>query len=149
MIGPQHRTQAYAPAVEAALAYTAAGQADFADLYSPFTCFACVHWRASRMKKGKGRCDLFRRRMRGREGAMLQATQQACRAFEALDEDRSSRCRAMWGRRSAEKRRIVGHAISEGQKRYWEAASIEAHEERGRAVQRGWAKRKAGGGQAK
>jgi hypothetical protein len=80
MIGLANRTQAYSDAFETALVYTVAGQADWADPCSPFTYGACAHWRASKAK-GKGKCAEHARLMRGRESAVLRASQQACRRF--------------------------------------------------------------------
>jgi hypothetical protein len=77
-----HLTAGYAPALERAYAYTVAGQADFCDPDSNFACAQCAHWRASKAR-GKGRCAEWSRRMLGREGPVLRAAQQACRAFEA------------------------------------------------------------------
>jgi hypothetical protein len=77
MIGNPHFTLVHAPAL-----YTVHGMADFADLSLMSKCGDCVHF--SRKAKGaaQGRCLEFARRMQGREGAVLRASQQACRAFK-------------------------------------------------------------------
>jgi hypothetical protein len=81
VIGSPHLTRVHSSELERALAYTAPGQADYADIYSIRTCGDCLHWRKSKAA-GKGRCAEYARRMQGRQGAMLRAAQTACRAFQ-------------------------------------------------------------------
>jgi hypothetical protein len=81
MIGHQNRTQAYAPAFETALLYTAPGQADWADPDTSFVCGDCVNFFRKTKGAAKGRCLEYSRLMRGKQGATLGAAQQACRRF--------------------------------------------------------------------
>jgi hypothetical protein len=83
MIGPQNRVAgAHSPEVERALPYTVAGQADFADPALGRQCGGCVWFRKAPKARGRGRCDLYARRMQGRPGATLANTQYACRQFQ-------------------------------------------------------------------
>jgi hypothetical protein len=52
----------------------------------------------------------------------------------ALAEDRTSRARAMWARRSKRQRRAVGKAISVGLNRFWATATLEQREAKTRAA---------------
>ena len=84
MIGPTNRVAgAHAPQIETALAFTAPGQATWADPTIPHTCGECAHW-ADLKGQGKnmGRCREFSTRMRGLHGPPLERRQQACSAFE-------------------------------------------------------------------
>jgi len=70
MIGPTHRVGgAHAPQIETALAFTAPGQATWADPTLPRTCSECAHW-ADLKGQGKnmGRCREYSARMQGRRG---------------------------------------------------------------------------------
>jgi hypothetical protein len=83
MIGPDYRRPgAHSPEIEHALPYTVAGQADFANPALGRRCGDCV-WFQITLKKTRalGRCGLYARRMRGRQGAKLSNAQYACRQF--------------------------------------------------------------------
>ena len=74
MIGPKDRTAAYAPDIERALLYTAAGMAHLAEPDSAFTCGDCVHWTKAPRMKLKGYCREYTRLMHGRRGAPIGAS---------------------------------------------------------------------------
>jgi hypothetical protein len=61
---------------------TAPGMADFADLDSTAVCGGCVSFLRSAKWAKRGWCAEYSRRMQGRRGPMLDATQHACRVFE-------------------------------------------------------------------
>ena len=84
MIGPPNRVPgAHAPQIETAVAFTAPGQATWADPTIPNTCGECARW-ADLKGQGKniGRCREFSARMRGLHGPPFERRQQACGAFE-------------------------------------------------------------------
>jgi hypothetical protein len=84
MIGPPNRVSgAHAPQIETALAFTAPGQATWADPTIANSCGDCAHF-AKIIGRGKnmGRCREFSARMRGLHGPPLERRQQACSAFE-------------------------------------------------------------------
>ena len=71
MIGPlESRSGAHAPQIETALAFTAPGQATWADPTIPHTCGDCAHL-ADLMARGKsmGRCREYSARMQGLHAA--------------------------------------------------------------------------------
>jgi hypothetical protein len=61
---------------------TAPGMADFADLYSTAVCGGCINFLRKNKRAKDGWCAEYTRRMQGRPGPVLNATQHACRAFE-------------------------------------------------------------------
>jgi len=81
-IGPEHRTRAYSDTFENALIRTNAGMASFAVPGSPHRCGRCLYW-LEEAQGGKGRCAAYTRLMRGRKGALVAASQTACKMFEA------------------------------------------------------------------
>jgi hypothetical protein len=85
MIGPANRViGAHSPQTESALAFTAPGQATWADPTLPHTCGECAHWNAIKGgRKNMGRCREYSARMQGRQGQPIESRQQACRAFAA------------------------------------------------------------------
>jgi hypothetical protein len=84
MIGAPNRVPgAHAPQIETALAFTAPGQATWADPTIPHTCGDCGHW--AEQRKNLGRCREYSARMRGRQGKPVERGQQACRAFELAE----------------------------------------------------------------
>jgi hypothetical protein len=84
MIGPSNRVPgAHASQIEMALAFTAPGQATWADPSIPHTCGDCAHWVTLKGRgKNMGRCREFSTRMRGLHGPPFERRQQACGAFE-------------------------------------------------------------------
>jgi hypothetical protein len=83
MIGPSNRVLgAHATQIETAPAFTAPGQATWADPSIPHTCGDCAHWVTLKGQgKSMGRCREFSARMRGLHGPPLERRQQACGAF--------------------------------------------------------------------
>jgi hypothetical protein len=84
MIGPLNRVPgAHASQTETALAFTAPGQATWADPNIPHTCGECAHWaRPKGQGKNMGRCREYSARMQGRRGQPIERRQQACGAFQ-------------------------------------------------------------------
>jgi hypothetical protein len=84
MIGPANRVPgAHAPQIETALAFTAPGQATWADPTIPHTCGDCAHWAKLKGRgKNMGGCREFSARMQGRHGPPIERRQQACGAFQ-------------------------------------------------------------------
>jgi hypothetical protein len=87
MIGPPNRVPgAHAPQIETALAFTAPGQATWADPTIPHTCGDCAHWAELKGQgKNMGRCREYSARMQGRHGQPIEKRQQACGAFEGVE----------------------------------------------------------------
>jgi hypothetical protein len=87
MIGPLNRVPgAHAPQIETALAFTAPGQATWADPTFPNSCGDSVHW-AQLEGRGKsmGRCREYSARMQGLRGPPIDRRQQACGAFKLAE----------------------------------------------------------------
>ncbi len=87
MIGPSNRVPgAHVPEIETALAFTAPGQATWADPTIPNTCGDCAHF-AKLMARGKsmGRCGEYSARMQGLHGPPIDCRQQACGAFKLAE----------------------------------------------------------------
>jgi hypothetical protein len=84
MIGPSNRVAAtHSPRVETALAFTAPGQATWADSSNPHTCADCAHFaKIIGRGKGVGRCREYWARMQGLHGPPIDRRQQACGAFD-------------------------------------------------------------------
>jgi hypothetical protein len=93
MIGPANRVPgAHATQIETALAYTAPGQATWADPSIPHTCGDCAHWVTLKGRgKNIGRCREFSARMRGLHGPPFERWQQACGALEL-----AAKAQAQW-----------------------------------------------------
>jgi hypothetical protein len=87
MIGPSNRVPgAHATQIETALAYTAPGQATWADPSIPHTCGDCAHWVTLRGQgKGVGRCREYSARMQGLHGPPIDRRQQAGGAFKLAE----------------------------------------------------------------
>jgi hypothetical protein len=67
-----------------AASLTAPGMADFADVRSTAMCGGCINFLRKNKRAKDGWCAEYSRRMQGRRGPALQATQRACRAFEQV-----------------------------------------------------------------
>jgi hypothetical protein len=89
MIGPPNRVPgAHAPQIEVALAFTAPGQATWADPTIPPMCGDCAHWaELSGRGRNMGRCREYSARMQGRHGPPLERRQHACGAFEPAEKE--------------------------------------------------------------
>jgi hypothetical protein len=88
MIGPLNRVPgAHVSQIETALAFTAPGQATWADPTIPHTCGDCAHWAKLKGRgKNMGRCREYSARMQGLNGALIEGRQQACGAFWLAEE---------------------------------------------------------------
>jgi hypothetical protein len=83
MIGPSNRVPgAHAPQIETALAFTARGQAIWADPTIPHPCSECAHRGPQRPAQIMGQCREYAARMQGRRGQPIDKRQQACGAFQ-------------------------------------------------------------------
>jgi hypothetical protein len=84
MIGPSNRVPgAHASQIETALAYTAPGQATWADPSIPHICADCAHFaKINGRGRGVGRCREYSARMQGLHGPPIDQRQQACGAFD-------------------------------------------------------------------
>ena len=87
MIGPLNRVPGAHPSqIETALAFTAPGQATWADPTIPHTCGDCGHWAELKVRgKNTARCREYSARMQGRHGPPIERRQQACGAFELVE----------------------------------------------------------------
>ena len=87
MIGPLNRVPgAHAPQIETSLAFTAPGQATWADPTIPNSCGDCANWAKLKGRgKSMGRCREYSARMRGLHGPPIDCRQQACGAFKLAE----------------------------------------------------------------
>jgi hypothetical protein len=88
VIGPANRVAGtHSLRIETALAFTAPGQATWADPNIPHTCADCVHWAKLKGRgKSMGRCREYSARMQGLHGPPIDCRQQACGAFKLAEE---------------------------------------------------------------